>query len=215
MFFKITNRALVLAAAFGAVAVATSVVASPVVVTPGASAGYLYFNTAAPTPTQPSGGGNNADTTTGTCGEKESIGDECIWSDGLSQILAAKNSGGYKKLFTLKTNKEVAMPSHSCDIAGTSQSDGEANTIAMSKKAGCTPAVACMSLGTDVFMPAINQVGSLYSNRTVLGMDFSGRFYSSTVASRNYYTYMVNGNTYTQDVSSFPNGKYICLRGIK
>ncbi len=214
MSSKIITRARVLAAFFCAAAVATIVVASPVVVTPGASAGYLYF----PSAPAVSGGGGAApenDPVAGTCGEKESIGDECIWSDGLSQILAAKNSGGYKKLFILKGNKEVAMPGHSCDIAGTSQSDGEANTIAMSKKVGCTPAVTCMSLGTDVFMPAINQVGSLYVNRTVLGLDFSNRLYSSTVTSRNYYTYMINGNVYTQDVSTYPSGKYICLRGIK
>lgn len=212
MYSKITNRARLFAAAFSMFAVAASVIASPVVVTPGASAGYLYF---APAPTGQGSGQSTTDPKIGTCGEAKANGDECTWGDGAIQVLAAINSGGYKKLFLLKSKLSFPIGRPTCGAAASSQTDGAENTERMAQS-NCPPALTCRSLGNDVFMPAINQLGLLVMSKNQTGFSYDTRGLWSSTVSGNYYSVIYSSGNIGREWGgdTFATGSFTCVRGI-
>lgn len=193
MFAKIITRARVLAAFFCAAAVATIVVASPVVVTPGASAGYLYFPTApapASSASDATGGGRDNpvhDPVTGTCGGVTTIGQECEWGDGSKVKLALTNTGGFKKIFVGQINP--ALEYHKLAVG------------------------ACKNTGTGYTLPSISILGAIWANRALIG-GITGSLESSTQsASNSSVNYvLVNG---VQDGNYRSYGlPFLCIRTI-
>lgn len=189
MFNKIVTRARVLAAAFGAGAVATSAFASPVVVTPGASAGYLYF---------PSGtggsGGSGAPTVTGcyigmpipadiVANPMPCASGDSVYASGSDNTVIGKY-GGHNPVINkhLVVGMSQVSKEARCDDANSLSQSGKTNTTTIVQKCPTRDNAAkyCSSLGPDWFLPSKTEMDTIFSNRATIGGYDAVEYWSST-----------------------------------
>lgn len=198
--------------AIAIVAIAVTSQAGPVVVTPGSSAGYLYFPPAAVASGSGSGG-ESFHPVLGDCEKLDTIGGTCRWGDGTVLKLGAK-SGITKYVYQkVETALTYGCNGQFLNTTGT----GVDNTNALTCSA---VASYCKSKGAGYFLPSISELSLINTNRAVLGL--SGNLVSSTLESGGpdpwgeyYYNVkgFLNSNQYSFDrKSSSPQQPFICLR---
>lgn len=185
-------------------AFAVSAVAGPVVVTPGSSAGYLYFPPAAVS--SGSGSGSDLHPVLGDCEKIDTIGGTCRWGDGLQMKLGGK-AGTTKYLYAVV---ETARSS-SCNVQA--YGSGVDNTERLT--ACSQPAAYCKSKGIGFFLPSQGELATVYANRAALGLPTT-LVSSTTSANWGDYNqlavaYMYNGTWQYYPTSS---AAFICLRTV-
>lgn len=178
--------------------------AGPVVVTPGSSAGYLYFPPAAVSGGAGSGG-SEFHAIRGDCEKAENIGESCSWGDGANMRLAGKS--GVKKYFF--TGLE-ATKSASCTQVSANQS-GVQNTTLI---ASCSQqASTCLSKGSGYYLPNTGELSIIIANRASLGI--SGIVGTSTTAMTSdamSYGIVVYNNGFSAYGNPSINSQFICVR---
>lgn len=230
MSSKIITRSRIRAAAFGAAAVAASAFASPVVVTPGASAGYLYF-----APSTGGGGGTNQNppeapngeepTVGGECAKATTIGQKCIYGDGTEQYLAGLVVGEHKKIFVSKNILTIEYPScgKNSGTNVTNSASGVDNAKVLEPFA-CTITSICGSGGNTPFTPSLYELGVIFANKNNLPIEVTARRVASSnteytvsgtgvVNGRAYYTLDANG-VQTKVTHSSTSAYVLCVRGL-
>ena len=210
MNIDISNFRITKAAVLGILSMPVLASASPVVVTPGANAGYLYFSPV--TQSSASGGGG---TTKTDCANVSDIGTECEWSDGVKTKLVAKNVGSFSKVFAhVDVGAATEQNLNGCTSSQRPvNSDGISNTSII--KSCSIVALTCSERGSGFFLPSIQELSAIWANKAVHG--FNGNYHSSSITQSGFTYYanaLVNGAVFQYNYSTTGTYAYICTRKI-
>jgi hypothetical protein len=108
--------------------------------------------------------------------ETLTLGEKCPDAD----VIYAGTSGG-NRLYTTAANQGGVFEWGPASTTGaTSTSDGKANTDTLVALGGAyEAATTCRGLGSDWYLPAMDELNKLYTNRAAIG-GFAGWYWSST-----------------------------------
>lgn len=229
MSSKIIFREWFFAALFVAT-VATSVVASPVVVTPGASAGYLYF---APGTSETSGPGGSGGAATGcyvgmtlptdvVATPMPCVPGDPIYADGTRKTIVGKYVG-----ITASGKHMVAAAADSLDMAwctvttqianyATSVISGESNTNEiLAKCTGDGAAKICRAMGPKWFLPSRDEIFYFNTHKQAIG-GFNNKNYwvSTRRAFMDHIIYNVTTGVSSKEISESSSHGVRCAMNL-